>query len=108
MGLYHSLFEWYHPLYLRDKANNYTTTAYIDEVLQPQLRQIVNDYQPSVIWADGEWFIMELCVWNFGEISVLWKGKFDYEINKFIFYFIDFLQGDWETDDSYWSEYIFP
>jgi len=55
MGLYHSLFEWYHPLYLRDKANNYTTTTYIDEVLQPQLRQIVNDYKPSVIWADGDW-----------------------------------------------------
>ena len=24
-GLYYSLFEWFHPLYLRDKANNLTT-----------------------------------------------------------------------------------
>lgn len=24
-GLYHSLYEWYNPLYLMDKQNNFTT-----------------------------------------------------------------------------------
>jgi hypothetical protein len=24
-GLYHSLFEWYHPLYLKDKDNNWNS-----------------------------------------------------------------------------------
>ncbi len=24
-GLYHSLFEWFHPMYLLDKKNNFTT-----------------------------------------------------------------------------------
>jgi len=27
-GLYHSLFEWFHPLYLEDKANQFKTTKF--------------------------------------------------------------------------------
>ena len=28
-GLYYSLFEWLHPLYLQDKANRFTTQVYV-------------------------------------------------------------------------------
>jgi len=55
MGLYHSLFEWFNPLYLNDKHNNGQTNAYVTTILQPQLRDIVNSYQPEIIWADGDW-----------------------------------------------------
>jgi len=29
-GLYHSLYDWFHPLYLQDKANNFATTKFVE------------------------------------------------------------------------------
>jgi len=55
MGLYHSIFEWYHPLYLADKAANYTTRRYVDEVYYPQAQDLNRLYRPDLIWSDGDW-----------------------------------------------------
>jgi len=55
MGLYHSLFEWFNPLYQADKANGGKTTVYVNTTLMPQLYDIVNTYKPDVLWADGDW-----------------------------------------------------
>jgi len=55
MGLYHSLFEWFNPLYLADKANGGNTSIYVNTTLWPQLMDIVNTYKPEVIWSDGDW-----------------------------------------------------
>ncbi|CAG9096346.1 unnamed protein product [Plutella xylostella] len=54
-GVYHSLYEWYNPIYLNDKSKNFTTRDYAETKLWPDLKQLVNDYEPSVIWSDGEW-----------------------------------------------------
>jgi len=54
-GLYHSIFEWFHPLYLQDKANKYTTSRYVDEVYLPEAYEINKIYQPDLIWSDGDW-----------------------------------------------------
>jgi len=63
MGLYHSLFEWFNPLYLADRANGGKTTIYVNNTLMPQLMDIVNSYQPEIIWADGDWE-MSSDYWN--------------------------------------------
>ncbi|XP_077869306.1 alpha-L-fucosidase-like [Saccoglossus kowalevskii] len=54
-GLYYSLFEWFHPLYLEDKKNGFKTQKYVETVMNPQLAEIVNTYKPEVVWSDGDW-----------------------------------------------------
>ncbi|HUA62822.1 MAG TPA: alpha-L-fucosidase [Verrucomicrobiae bacterium] len=71
MGLYYSLYEWYNPLWLSDKAR------YVREHMMPQFRDVVTHAQPSVIFADGEWELAsgewhspELQAWLFNESPV--------------------------------------
>lgn len=49
MGYYYSLYEWFNPLWLADKQ------VYIQNVMMPELKDLVTRYKPSVIFADGEW-----------------------------------------------------
>jgi len=54
-GLYHSLFEWFNPMWLQDKANNFTSVNFVEGKIYPELLELVNTYQPEVLWSDGEW-----------------------------------------------------
>ncbi|XP_075969352.1 alpha-L-fucosidase isoform X2 [Anticarsia gemmatalis] len=54
-GVYHSLYEWFNPIYNEDKRANFSTHKYVMTKLWPDIKQLVNDYKPSVIWSDGDW-----------------------------------------------------
>lgn len=56
-GVYHSVYEWNHPLYLENPEK------YALEHLLPMLKELVEKYQPSTLFTDGEWEC-ESSVWH--------------------------------------------
>ncbi len=70
-GVYHSVFEWFHPLYLKDPER------YSLEHLIPMLKELVEKYQPATLFTDGEWdydssvwHSTEFLQWLYNESSV--------------------------------------
>jgi len=68
VGLYYSLYEWYHPLWKSDKAR------FVEEHFFPQFKDLVTRYRPDLVWADGEWDLPweqwrspELLAWLFNQ-----------------------------------------
>ncbi|WP_299535584.1 alpha-L-fucosidase [Ulvibacterium sp.] len=70
-GLYYSLYEWYHPWY---KAG---LDKFVTDYYHPQFKDLVTNYKPDLIYADGEWEkddtywkSTELLAWLFNESPV--------------------------------------
>lgn len=71
LGMYYSLYEWFHPWWLNDKDR------FVKEHFHPQVKDLVERYQPDMLWADGEWEMSskqwkteELIAWLYNESSV--------------------------------------
>jgi alpha-L-fucosidase len=70
-GIYYSLYEWYNPLWLKDKPR------YVREHMFPQFKDVVTRYKPAIIFSDGEWDLSsaewhspELLAWLFNDSPV--------------------------------------
>lgn len=56
MGYYYSLHNWYDADYApADPSGPRNIGKYVDNVMMPQLKDLVKKYQPSLLFADGEW-----------------------------------------------------
>jgi alpha-L-fucosidase len=71
MGFYYSLYEWFHPWWQEDRER------FVTEHFHPQFKDLVERYQPDILWGDGEWDMPaedwktpELLAWLFNESSV--------------------------------------
>ncbi len=71
MGIYFSLYEWYHPLWLSDKER------FVTEHFHPKLKEVVERYKPWSIFFDGDWGqsgekwrANELAKWLYNESAV--------------------------------------
>uniref|UniRef100_U3ICU5 alpha-L-fucosidase n=1 Tax=Anas platyrhynchos platyrhynchos TaxID=8840 RepID=U3ICU5_ANAPP len=54
-GLYHSLLEWFNPLYIADKESGFKTQNFVLKKTMPELYDLVLKYKPDLIWSDGDW-----------------------------------------------------
>ncbi|XP_047475307.1 alpha-L-fucosidase-like [Penaeus chinensis] len=54
-GLYYSLYEWFHPIFQSDMSHLFTTNEFVTKKVMPELNDLVNRYEPEVIWSDGDW-----------------------------------------------------
>ncbi len=73
-GMYYSLYEWFNPLW---KSN---PEKYAAEHVWPQMKELINNYEPDVFWTDGDWDApaetwksREFLTWLYNESPV--KGK---------------------------------
>ena len=70
-GMYYSLYEWFNPLWKSDPKK------YAAEHVWPQMKELINTYQPDVFWTDGDWDApaetwksQEFLTWLFNESAV--------------------------------------
>lgn len=77
LGLYHSLFEWFNPMFLSDVASGYQKQEFVKAKTMPELYDLVNTYKPEIVWSDGEWGghdaywnSLEFIAWLFNESPV--------------------------------------
>jgi alpha-L-fucosidase len=76
MGLYYSLAEWNNPLHRWYTDLPESIGPYVDQHMIPQLKELISQYKPSLLFSDGEWLntaeqwhARELIAWYFDTVG---------------------------------------
>ncbi|MDN5202176.1 alpha-L-fucosidase [Fulvivirgaceae bacterium BMA10] len=65
-GLYHSIMDWHHPqaqsinephywAFGGENKSNPEFPNYLEGYMKPQLKELIENYDPAILWFDGEW-----------------------------------------------------
>ncbi len=65
LGFYHSIMDWHHPdaqskSYLMSDSlihqkGNPDFPRYLKEYMKPQVKELIDNFDPAILWFDGEW-----------------------------------------------------
>lgn len=60
LGFYYSIMDWHHPNaqgknFGNGNPNGADFTAYREQYMKPQLKELIERYDPAILWFDGEW-----------------------------------------------------
>ncbi len=109
-GMYYSLFEWFNPLWKSDKAK------YTEQHVWPQMKELINTYQPDVFWTDGDWDVnddtwksKEFIAWMYNQSPVKdrvvtydrWGSNVRFHHGSV---YTPEYQPDLDFEDHYWEE----
>lgn len=72
-GVYYSLLEWHNKVYpmMKGEDNLNRGMKYVDNIMLPDIKKLINNYKPSVLWTDGDWAENSYGSWR-GEEIVAW------------------------------------
>ncbi len=109
-GMYYSLYEWFNPLWKADPAK------FAAEHTWPQMKELINTYQPDVFWTDGDWDATaetwkskEFITWMYNESPVKdrivtydrWGSGIRFKHGNI---YTPEYQPDLDFEDHYWEE----
>lgn len=109
-GMYYSLYEWFNPLWKADK------NKYAAEHVWPQMKDLINTYQPDVFWTDGDWEApaetwksQEFLAWLYNESPVKEKVVVNDRWGEGVRFkhagiYTPEYQPDLDFEDHYWEE----
>jgi alpha-L-fucosidase len=109
-GMYYSLYEWFNPLWKSDKDK------FVKEHTWPQMKDLINTYQPDVFWTDGDWDVsaetwksQEFLAWLYNESPIKEKIVVNDRWGSGIRFkhagiYTPEYQPDLDFEDHYWEE----
>jgi alpha-L-fucosidase len=109
-GMYYSLYEWFNPLWKADHKK------YAEQHAWPQMKDLINNYQPDIFWTDGDWDASaetwksrEFLAWLYNESPVKdqvvtydrWGSGIRFKHGQV---YTPEYQPDLDFEDHYWEE----